>query len=191
MWVHLVVVVLQFWVFKARSNEICPSGVRGFFHCLPKHVGTHCHFNWTNRAQMIEKVRDRMKHRQKQFLRFKAPVFYFDSDWTWQKSKTEFDTYVWVAETHDYMLHFPHNFEILSLGTMGIITNNFWEPGGEGKIVGHCNMTCINSRITATHRCTITWKDILEFMTDVTAEYDTEWNYICHQVVFMISLNLV
>jgi hypothetical protein len=169
------------------SSGSCPSDVRSL-HYFPKYVGTNCQFNWTNRAAMIEKVRDRMKHRHKLFLRFNAPVFYLDSDWTWKQSQAEFDTWVWVAVTHEYMLHFPHNFNVLSLGTMGIITNNFWGPGGEGEIHGYCYESCLELGKTTTPRCTLTWKDLSEFMSNVTAEGKTEWNYVCHQVIYVTIL---
>lgn len=119
----------------------------------------HCRFNWTNRKKMVEKARERITHRQKLFLRFKVPVYYPNASLSWKQAANEFETWVWVAATHEYMLFFPHNFNVLSLGTMGIITNNFWEPGGEGEIAGHCDRTCAEFT-TKIPRCVLTWKDI-------------------------------
>ena len=185
MWLYLMVTILPSWVCSVPLIESCRSDVQSLQY-FPKYVGTHCQFNWTNRAEMIEKVRNRMKHRHKLFLRFNAPVFFLDSNWTWKQSPTEFDTWVWVPVTHEYMLHFPHNFNVLSLGTMGIITNNFWRPGGEGKILGYCNKCFLDSERETKPRCTLSWKDLSEFMADVTAEEKTEWNYVCHQVMLTV-----
>ena len=176
--------VFPYCVCSVPLTESSTCDVREYFD---KYVGSHCQFNWTNRAKMIEKVRDRMKYRQKLFLRFNAPVYYLDSNWTWKRSPSEFDTWVWVPVTHKYMLHFPHNFNVLSLGTMGIITNNFEGPGGEGKILGNCSKCFLDSGKITKPRCVLTWKDISEFMSDVTAEDKTEWNYICYQVNYDVS----
>lgn len=145
----------------------------------------HCRFNWTNRKEMVEKARERITHRQKLFLRFKVPVYYPNASLSWKQAANEFETWVWVAATHEYMLFFPHNFNVLSLGTMGIITNDFWEPGGEGKIAGHCDRTCAEFT-TKIPRCVLTWKDIQQFMSDVTGE-KTEWNYVCLQLDYDIA----
>lgn len=129
-----------------------------------------------------------MKYRHKQFLRFKVPVFYLDTGRNWKQTTDEFETWVWVAHTHEYMLHFPHNFNVLSLGTMGIITNNFWEPDGEGDIFGYCDTSCACvTRETLKPRCTLTWKDIQKFMTDVTSKDKEEWNHVCLQLDYDVS----
>ena len=86
----------------------------------------HCQFHLTNRQEMVRKVRDRIMSRHKQFLRFKAPVYYLDDESSWKQASNEHETLVWVSESHNYMLFFPHNFNVLSLGTMRIITDNFW-----------------------------------------------------------------
>ena len=81
---------------------------------------------------MTEKIRDRLKYRpHKHFLRFKSPVYYLDTEGKWKQVRDKFETWVSVADTHEYMLHFPHNFNVLSLGTIGIITDDFWGPDGK------------------------------------------------------------
>ena len=183
MLLYLLMAVFPSWISSSfLPLETCPTA-----DVFTKYIRSHCRFNWTNRAHMIEKVRDRMAHRQKVFLRFNAPVFYHNSSMSWNQSGSEFDTWVWVAATHEYMLHFPHNFEILSLGTMGIITNNFWNPGGEGKIEGYCSECFLDFQPKTKPRCTLTWTDISEFMSNVTNELKTEWNYVCHQVMLSVS----
>lgn len=133
---------------------------------------------------MIDKVRNRMKYRHKQFLRYKAPVYYLDKTWNWNQAD-EFETWVSVAATHKYMLHFPHNFKVLSLGTMGIITSEFGNPDGEGDILGYCDKSCFKRKMM-TPRCTLTWKDLQQFMSDVTKDKD-EWNLICLQLDYDVS----
>ena len=173
--------------------ENCPaSGFRSFQYFLNTHLKPspssdfHCQFNWTNRGEMIKKVKDRIANRHKQFLRFKVPVYYHDrASGTWKQAKNEFETWVWVAATHDYMLYFPHNFNILSLGTMGIITNNFWEPDGEGDLLGNWNDGCVNPKI-GTRRCPLTKDDMLNFMSDVTKD-KIEWDYVCRQLDYDVT----
>ena len=173
--------------------ENCPaSGLRSFQYFLNTHLKPspasefHCQFDWTNRAEMIKKVKDRIANRQKQFLRFKVPVFYHDrASRTWKQAENEFETWVWVAATHDYMLYFPHNFNILSLGTMGIITNNFWEPDGEGELRGNWNDGCVNLKM-GTRRCALTKDDMLNFMSDVTKD-KIEWDYVCRQLDYEVT----
>lgn len=172
--------------------ENCPaSGFRGFLYFLntylkPSPAEFHCQFNWTNRAEMIEKVNDRITKRHKQFLRFKVPVFYHDcASGTWKQAKNEFETWVWVAATHDYMLYFPHNFNVLSLGTMGIITNNFWEPDGEGDLHGNWDDGCVKLEM-GTRRCALTKDDMLNFMSDVSKD-EIKWDYVCRQLDYDVT----
>ena len=171
---------------SSQSPDSCPAAVRGLHYFSHQLREFHCPFIWTNREEMIEKVRDRMKYRQKQFLRFKVPVYYLDRAWNWKQASHEVETWVWVAHTHEYMLHFPHNFNVLSLGTMGIITNDFWEPDGEGDIFGYCDKKCVNRKMMKP-RCTLSWKDIQKFMFDVTEENKVEWNHVCFQLDYDVS----
>ena len=167
------------------SSESCSESCSAAERCLHQLHEFHCQFNWTNRAEMINKVRDRLKYRHKQFLRFKVPVYYLDEAQRWQQASDEFETWVWVAHTHEYMLHFPHNFHVLSLGTMGIITNDFWGPNGEGEILGYCDRTCTQRELMKP-RCTLSWKDIQEFMS-VTMEGKQDWNHVCLQLDYDVT----
>ena len=76
---------------KSGANafmESFPVGVRGLNHKLS--VTYHCQFHYfTNRKEMVKKVRDRMKHRHKKFLRFKATV---DDENSWEQASNEHET---------------------------------------------------------------------------------------------------
>lgn len=174
---------------NCSSVESCSAAVRGlhyFSHQL-REFHDQCQFIWTNRAAMIDNLRNRLKYRgHKQFLRFKAPVYYLDEAWTWKQASDEFNTWVSVADSHEYMLHFPHNFNVLSLGSMGIITNDFWGPTWQGKILGYCERTCARRKFLKL-RCTLSWKDIHEFMSNVTMETKQEWKYVCLQLDYDVT----
>ncbi|XP_033106682.1 uncharacterized protein LOC117108685 [Anneissia japonica] len=147
----------------------------------------HCQFNWTNRDEMVKKVNDRIHNRQKVFLRFKVPLSYHDRESrTWKQAKNEFETWVWVAATHDYMLYFPHNFNVLSLGTMGIITNDFWEPDGEGDLLGTWTSDSCVELLNGTRRRSLTKYDMISFMSNVT-KGKIEWDYVCRQLDYDVT----
>ena len=169
---------------SSSSMGSCPVGVRGLHYFSS--VVYHCQFHWTNREGIVKKVRDRMQHRHKRFLRFKAPVYYLDDENSWKQASNEHKTWVWVSGSHDYMLFFPHNFNVLSLGTMGIITDNFWISSGKGDIHGYCDRNCVRSKYGAP-RCALTWKDIQILMAEVTTEQKTDWNYICLQLDYDVT----
>ncbi|XP_044181877.1 uncharacterized protein LOC114965966 [Acropora millepora] len=144
-----------------------------------------CQFVWDNRADMTEKIRDRLKYRpHKRFLRFKSPVYYLDTEGKWKQAKDEFQTWVSVADTHEYMLDFPHNFIALSLGTMGIITEEFWGPDAKWEISGSCNKTCAEVEKT---QCSLSWRDIQEFVANVTLTDERDWNYTCFQLDYNVT----
>lgn len=195
MWLYLLLV----WSSQAVSRLSSAIDLDSGFNTEPNEtkgkrnrnplsiIETGCQFNWTNRYEMVMKVRDRMKNRNKLFLRFKVPVFYLNSNLTWQSTSNVVETWVWVPASHEYMLYFPHNFNVLSLGTMGIITKNFGKPGGEGNILGSCNNDCITNKqksTNSTSRCSLTKKDLVNFMSDVIDD-EKEWNYVCLQLDYV------
>ena len=144
-----------------------------------------CQFIWVNRADMTEKIRDRLKYRpHKHFLRFKSPVYHLDSEGNWKQVRDEFETWVTVADTHEYMLRFPHNFNVLSLGTLGIITDDFWGPDGKWEIWGYCNKACAE---LVKPRCSLSRRDIQEFVANVTVKDKQNWNYICFQLDYDVN----
>ena len=144
-----------------------------------------CQFIWDNRADMKEKIRDRLKHRpHKRFLRFKSPVYYLDTEGKWKQAKDEFETWVSVADTHEYMLYFPHNLNVLSLGTMGIIADEYWGPDGKWDIWGYCTKACAELKKP---RCSLSRRDIQEFVSNVTVKDKQDWNYICFQLDYDVN----
>ena len=173
----LIMTGCLFW--SCSSVEICSASESCSASDQP------CQFTWVNRADMTEKIRDRLKYRpHKHFLRFKAPVYYLDTEGKWKQARDEFETWVSVADTHEYMLHFPHNFNVLSLGTMGIITDEFWGPDGKWDIWGHCNQACAKLRKP---RCSLSRRDIQEFVANATAKDKQDWNYICFQLDYDVN----
>ena len=144
-----------------------------------------CQFIWDNRADMTENIRHRLKRRpHKRFLRFKSPVYYLDTEGKWKQAKDEFETWVSVADKHEYMLHFPHNFNVLSLGTMGIITDEFWGPDAKWEISGSCNKACAELKKP---RCSLSRRDIQEFVGNVTVKDEQDWNYTCFQLDYDVN----
>ena len=144
-----------------------------------------CQFIWDNRAGMTEKIRNRLKQlSHKHFLRFKVPVYYLDMEEKWKQARDEFETWVWVADTHGYMLHFPHNLNVFSLGTMGIIIDEFWGPDGKWDISGNCTNACAKLKKP---RCSLSRKDVQEFMANVTEDDKQDWNYICFQLDYNVT----
>ncbi|KAK2559816.1 hypothetical protein P5673_017365 [Acropora cervicornis] len=144
-----------------------------------------CQFIWANRAEMTEKIRGRLKHQtHKRFLRFKSPVYYLDTEGKWKQAKDEFETWVTVAETHQYMLRFPHNLNVLSLGTMGIIMDEFWGPDGKWDIWGYCTKPCAKLKRP---QCSLSRRDIQEFVANATERDKQDWNYICFQLDYDVN----
>ena len=136
---------------------------------------------------MTENIRDkeRKEYRtHKHFLRFKVPVYYLDTEGNWKQARDEFETWVSVAETHKYMLRFPHNFKVLSLGTLGIITDDFWGPNGKWDISSYCNRA---SAKLIKPRCSLTQRDIREFVDNATVNDKQECNYICVQLDYDVN----
>ena len=82
------------------------------------------------------------------------------------------------------MLHFPHNLNVLSVGTMGIIMDDFWGPDGKWEISGYCNKAC--AKLTKP-RCSLTRRDITEFVADATVNDKQDWNYICFQLDYDVK----
>ena len=163
---------------SCSSVDICPAER----YSAPDQL---CQFIWVNQNNMTENIRDRLKHRpHKHFLRFKGPIYYLDAEGKWKQARDEFETWVSVADTHKYMLHFPHNLNVLSVGTMGIIMDDFWGPHGKWKISGYCNKAC--AKLTKP-RCSLTRRDIQEFVADATVNDKQDWNYICFQLDYDVN----
>ena len=163
---------------SCSSVDICPAQ-----YCSASHQP--CQFIWDNRAGMTKGIRNRLKHRpHKHFLRFKVPVYYLHTEGKWKQARDQFETWVSVADTHEYMLHFPHNLNVLSLGTMGIIIDDFGGPDGRWDISGNCTNACAKLKKP---RCSLSRKDIQEFVANVTVKDKQDWNYICFQLDYDVN----
>lgn len=57
--------------------------------------------------------------------------------------RDEFDIWVIVVDIYEYMFCFFYNFNVLLLGIMGIIMDDFWGFDGKWDILGYCNKVCV------------------------------------------------
>ena len=143
------------------------------------------------------KVLDRINNRQKRFIRFTVPVIGYNNEHLDMKNYNGPLTWIWIQDTQEYMVHFPHNFAIISLKTMGIITANWavdYDPVGgltlgnfslkprsdvfnEDDTVGHCDPDCVN----VNKSCGIGRYEIEEFLLHVTNKSKYDIKNLCLQ----------
>lgn len=158
-----------------------------------------CEFKWTNADHLRDKILDRMKHRQKRFIRFTVPVLGYNNPQLSINNYTGLLTWVWVMDTHEYMLHYPHNFVYTSLFTLSIVVedyaldfNNKFHVSLEGfgadldkfdeyNAVGYCNEECISKN----NSCGIGEYSLKELLLTIPLEY--KWNWLCLQIHYNIS----
>lgn len=156
-----------------------------------------CDFVWTDREHLKEKLLDRLKRRQKSFVRFTVPVMGYTNPHLSMYNASGYLTWAWVLDGYDYMLFYPHNFIITSTMALGIITQDWAIDYTEGKapvtlqgfgvdpdefdtddIVGHCNPECVR----VNKSCGIGKYELEEFLIEVTdnkTKYN--WDYLCLQ----------
>ena len=157
-----------------------------------------CEFKWTNADHVREKVLDRMKQRQKRFIRFTVPVLGYNNPQVSINNYTGLLTWVWVMDSHEYMLYYPHNFIYTSLFTLSIVVVDYafdyndkfpisleelgadLEKFDEYNAVGYCNQECISKN----NSCGIGERSLKELLLDITQEY--KWNWLCLQIEYDI-----
>ena len=162
-----------------------------------------CDFIWTDGAweHLKDKLLDRMTHRQKVFVRFMVPVLGFNNPYLLMSNYSGYLMWVWVLDTHEYMLYYPHNFIVISAKTMGIITQDWAidyrdslvslksfgldpEEFDTENVVGYCDPECIK----ANKSCGIGKYELEKFLLDVTAGKDEfKWNWLCLQAPYDVQ----
>ena len=156
-----------------------------------------CDFIWTNREHLKEKLLDRLKNRQKSFVRFTVPVMGYTNPYLSMYNASGYLTWAWVLDGYEDMLFYPHNFIITSTMALGIITQDWAIDYTEGKapvtlqgfgvdpdefdtdnIVGHCDPECVR----VNKSCGIGKYELEEFLIEVTANKTKyNWNWLCLQ----------
>ena len=117
--------------------------------------------------------------------------------------------WIWVMETHEYMLHYPHNFVIISAQSMGVVTQD-WALDYNKNIkslyflsnfsfdikddnyeyeadIGYCNIDCIKKNKS----CGIGKNELMEFLANLTkSNKEYTWNQICLQSSYSDILDI-
>ena len=161
-----------------------------------------CDFIWTDKQHLKNKLLDRLKKRQKTFVRFTVPVMGYSNPYLSMYNASGYLTWAWVLTSHDYMLFYPHNFIISSTLTLGIITQD-WAIDYQSSspvslkkfgvdpddfdtddIVGYCDTECVK----VNQSCGIGKYELEEFLLDVTANKTThEWEWLCLQASYDVQ----
>lgn len=169
-----------------------------------------CTFHWDDEKLLNLKkdILDRMKNRQKSFIRFTVPVVgYTNKDLPmFEDGYDGILTWVWVLTKHQYMLHYPHNFVILSMLSMGIITKDWALDYTENTVslskfsfnikdsfykheanMGQCDPDCL-----AEHKsCGIGKYELLQLLNNVTNRSEEYmWELICLQLPYEDIVNV-
>lgn len=198
------------------SSEECPSLPEKANRSLPYALNVRgsdstskseflCSFYWTDAEHLKEKLLDRLTNRQKRFVRFTVPVLGFNNPYLSMSNYSGYLTWVWVLDSHEYMLYYPHNFIVISVKTMGIITQDWAIDYSEGKatvpvslkmfgldpddfdthdIVGYCDPECIK----VNHSCGIGKYELEEFLVNVTeGKEEFKWNWLCLQAPYDVQ----
>lgn len=149
-------------------------------HLGPLSNDLMCRFKWTNRQEMISRAYEHIKNRRKVFLRFTSPVYILTNASSKCQRSSRLQTWVWVKQSHQHMLLYPHNFVILSLGAFQTITKEL------GDIEGWCETRSYNGSSLGGKECSLTWQEVQFFMLNVTKDtkelHDVEWELICLQL---------
>lgn len=144
-----------------------------------------------------------MNHRQKRFICFTVPVLNYNNPLLFENNNyTGLLTWVWVMDSHEYMLYYPHNFMYTSLYTLSIVVedyaldyNNKSPVSIEGfgvdlnkfdeyDVAGYCDQQCVNK----SNSCGIGERSLKQFLLNVTQGKDKyEWNWLCLQVSYDIA----
>ena len=158
-----------------------------------------CKFKWTNANHLRDKILDRMNQRHKRFIRFTVPVLHYNNPRLSLNNYTGLLTWVWVMDSHEYMLYYPHNFIYTSLYTLSIVVVDYaldyndkfpvslegfgadLEKFDEYNTVGYCNRECIDKN----NSCGIGEYALEEILLNLTQKY--EWNWLCLQIPYDIA----
>ena len=154
-----IILLLFVSLFFSFSQSACPQ-LEGIATKWPKTLPINqtedCLILWDGLEHFEKKIRDRLTKREKVFVRFRVPV-----------DGNNVMTIIWVSESHQPMLHYPHNFETLSLATMNIITESLVEK----NIVWKCPTHCIT--------CGLGKQQLETVLRNITESLDVHWKYLC------------
>ena len=175
--IRQVATLMVLAVVVVECSEDCPkvkNAVLPWPHLNVREKGPEsefrCKFEWNNRDHMIKKVLDRMKNREKRFIHFKVPVRNYTNVYLSLANYTGHVTWVWVVDSHEYMIYYPHNFLALSSGTMSIITQHFED---EDDYLGSCTKSCVGS-------CGLGKYELEELLLEIThGKQEYNWEYLC------------
>ena len=163
-----------------------------------------CKFHWHDNEyrHLKVKVLDWMKERQKTFNRFTVPVMGYNSDLpVYGSNFTGVLTWVWLSNRQKYMIHFPHNFVVISTATMGVITQDWALDYDKSAVppsltlsehsididdgiyeyehgLGNCNPECLS----ANHSCGIGKHEMVQLLTNISNSNKFEWDWLCLQL---------
>lgn len=162
-----------------------------------------CVFHWNKDKfqELKTDILDRMKSRQKSFIRFTVPVMGYTNMQLSMHKERALLTWVWVLTKHNYALHYPQNFIRISLASMGIITED-WALDYNDIVpvslrefsfdidddnyeyeanVGQCDPDCVRENKS----CGIGKHDLVDLINNITdGSEDYEWEWICLQLPY-------
>lgn len=157
-----------------------------------------CDFVWTDLDHLKEKLLNRLTARQKTFVRFTVPVLGYNNPYLSMANYSGLLTWVWVLDSHEYMLYYPHNFIAISMKTMGIITfdwaflhtnnavsgNLHVDQFDTKNFVGNCDPQCIK----VNKSCGIGKYELEKFLLNVTKGKDKfKWSSLCLQAPYHLQ----
>ena len=180
----------------ARANQSLPYALNVREKDSEKKSEFLCDFIWTDFEHLKEKLLDRLTQRQKTFVRFTVPVLGFNNPYLSMVNYSGCLTWTWVLGTHDYMLYYPHNFIVISIMTMGIITQDWAidyinavpvslkECGVDpdwfdtDDVVGFCDPECVKANLS----CGIGKYELEKLLLNISDGKDKfKWNWLCLQ----------
>lgn len=136
-----------------------------------------CPAEW-NRATMREKVKFMLKDEEKKFIRFRTPVQSYSNPRLGLKNWDGILTWIWATDQFDYILHYPQNFQTLSLGTTDIVAANMDDDDIQINC-SHCDKEM---------SCGIGYYELKELVTNVSNRLGMEeWEYLCVEADIGVS----
>lgn len=166
-----VIIAISYCCGEEGVNEFCPSlkGKHELFPLLNVPMEqqqlltsvNHCEMEWTNRDHIRNKFQDRLRKGEKQFFRLRLPTVF-------NGTIIHYVTVVWVNSHNQYMLHFPQNFQTLSLGAMTIISENLKNNHISWQCPPNCSV------------CGMGRRTLSEFLSNLTSDnHKYYWKYLC------------
>ena len=114
-------------------------------------------------------IKDIFTDEQKKFIRFRAPVINYTNRQLGLERWSGRVTWVWVAGRFHYLLHYPLNYQTLSLGTTDLVAENTEEEEIQ-----------INSTGCGTNTsCGVGFFELREVMEIEARAQGVEWEYLC------------